>query len=68
MPSEAESNPYSVGIYTCSKLKLDSLFLRWFSLPETQELVRKFESNDSAGDLDLLFSGALRSDHHIFLE
>jgi hypothetical protein len=27
------------GVYTCSKLKLDSLFLRWFSLSESQELV-----------------------------
>jgi len=63
MPSEAESNPYSVGIYTCSKLKLDSLFLRWFSLPETQDLVRKF---DSAEDLDLALVGTLRSNYHSF--
>jgi hypothetical protein len=26
--------------YTCSKLKLDSLFVQFFSLPETQQTVR----------------------------
>ena len=26
--------------YSCSKLKLDSLFLRWFSLGESQQIVR----------------------------
>ena len=29
----------SSGIYSCSKLKLDNLFLQWFSLPESQQLV-----------------------------
>ena len=29
------------GQLSCSKLKLDSLFLQWFSLPESQELVRQ---------------------------
>ena len=41
MPS-GESSGFSGGVYTCSKLKLDSLFLRWFSLPESQELVRDY--------------------------
>jgi hypothetical protein len=26
--------------YSCSKLKLDNLFLQWFSLPESQRMVR----------------------------
>lgn len=34
--------------YSISKLKLDSLFLRWFSLKESQELVR---SNAPLGEL-----------------
>ncbi|KAI8107558.1 hypothetical protein M9434_004495 [Picochlorum sp. BPE23] len=38
MPADGSSGSAS-GVYTCSKLKLDSLFLRWFSLPESQELV-----------------------------
>lgn len=34
--------PGSMGaIYTCSKLKLDSLFLQWVSLPESQQLVSR---------------------------
>lgn len=41
MPADGSSGSAS-GVYTCSKLKLDSLFLRWFSLPESQELVRRF--------------------------
>lgn len=44
-----EANPYSGGVYTCSKLKLDSLFLRWFSLPQSQQLVRAF------GDISWVF-------------
>lgn len=43
MPADGSSGSAS-GVYTCSKLKLDSLFLRWFSLPESQELVRHFTS------------------------
>lgn len=29
------------GGNTCSKLKLDNLFLQWFSLPDSQNMVRK---------------------------
>lgn len=30
------------GQLSCSKLKLDSLFLQWFSLPESQHLVSQW--------------------------
>ena len=42
MSSAPSSQPRATAgsTYSCSKLKLDSLFLRWFSLSESQQIVR----------------------------
>lgn len=37
---------------SCSKAKLDSLFLQWFSLASTQQLVRDASCKDKGGTSD----------------
>jgi len=54
--------------YSCSKLKLDSLFLRWFSLKESQELVCQLLEQAKHGSVEGAVSarsgGSSHNPHH----
>lgn len=44
---------------SCSKAKLDSLFLQWFSLASTQQLVRDASNKDNGRTRDWRLSAGL---------
>lgn len=49
--------------FSCSKLKLDNLFLQWFSLPESQQLVLELLEDVKAGRLVTSHSGPVSKKH-----